>query len=240
MIGDNTYNAINAGAGNDYIVPGGGGDWHVRSGGGSDILFFAPGSDDIRILDFEDGQDKIELGGGLTWDDLKIWITPDNTEAHITVPDLPGNRLVIDNLTDATGSITAADFLFPTQTKISGKTGTEGDDLIVGTDLYDAIDGKGGDDYIVARGGGDWHVRGGAGADTFVFDQHSDDLRILDFEIGVDKVRLEGGITWDDFKIWITPDNTEVHITLPDHPGNRLILDNLTDATLITAEDFII
>ncbi|HET9640639.1 MAG TPA: M10 family metallopeptidase C-terminal domain-containing protein [Allosphingosinicella sp.] len=54
------------------------------------------------------------------------------------------------------------------------QTGTEGDDILVGTGLYDVLEGLGGDDRLYGRGGDD-DLDGGEG-DDFVAGEAGDDL----------------------------------------------------------------
>jgi RTX calcium-binding nonapeptide repeat (4 copies) len=67
--------------------------------------------------------------------------------------------------------------------------GTAGDDLIMGGMGRDFLDGAGGDDRIVDGRGFD-RLRGGAGADIFQFVQDGKQDKILDFQIGIDRIDL--------------------------------------------------
>ena len=88
----------------------------------------------------------------------------------------------------------------------AGENGTAANDWIIGTASGDAIHGGDGDDYIDAGAGGDWYVQGGTGADIFRFESHdsgpsNDGLKIFDWEDGVDKVHLAGGLTYADLVV---------------------------------------
>ena len=70
--------------------------------------------------------------------------------------------------------------------------GGQGDDDVVGGEGNDKLSGSAGDDMIFG-GGGNNRMAGGDGADTFVFDADSTGKdKILDFEVGVDDIRLNG------------------------------------------------
>ena len=59
------------GLGND-TADGGLGNDLIFLGSGSDVVVLAPGNGSDILLDFKDGTDKIQLDGGLTFDDLEI------------------------------------------------------------------------------------------------------------------------------------------------------------------------
>ncbi len=97
-----------------------------------------------------------------------------------------------DTIIGGTGSLTAE--------------GNEGNDTLVGGIGDDTLDGGSGndtlrgdpsgsflsgDDRLIAGSGNDV-LEGGGGADTFVFSRETGDNRILDFELDVDSVELQG------------------------------------------------
>ncbi len=63
LIGGNGDDTLNGGIGNDTI--------HL--GDGKDTVVLTPNSGFDRVLDFKNGEDKIQLDGGLTYSDLKIF-----------------------------------------------------------------------------------------------------------------------------------------------------------------------
>ncbi|MBT9314082.1 beta strand repeat-containing protein [Leptothoe spongobia] len=71
---------LSGGAGNDLLVGGKGNDLLdgglgndvIHLGQGSDIVVLAPGNGFDILTDYRDGQDKIQLEGGLTFEDLDI------------------------------------------------------------------------------------------------------------------------------------------------------------------------
>lgn len=84
--------------------------------------------------------------------------------------------------------------------------GTEGRDYIMGGGGSDVIFAGGGADVIDAGSGLDFRVYGGGGADLFVFDEDSDRIRVLNFELGQDKILLGEGVDFADLVIhdWST------------------------------------
>ncbi|WP_163665352.1 cadherin domain-containing protein [Adonisia turfae] len=71
LYGGKGQDRLEGGAGNDLLVGGLGNDILV-GGAGNDIVVLAPGSGSDTLIDFQNGQDKIQLEGGLTFDDLDI------------------------------------------------------------------------------------------------------------------------------------------------------------------------
>lgn len=91
---------------------------------------------------------------------------------------------------------------------IYGSAGVANDTLkgSARNDYIDAGDGRdkilagNGDDYIIAGAGQDNFVQGGQGADIFEFTKSSGDIKIADFEFGVDRIALGDGLMLSDFK----------------------------------------
>ena len=105
-------------------------------------------------------------------------------------------------------------------------TGGNGDDRIIGTNQNDVLRGRGGKDLlrggsgadtlyggsgndklnggtgndVIDGGAGNDILMGAAGADTFVLRNNGID-KIRGFELGVDKIGLAGGISFEDIKI---------------------------------------
>ena len=106
-------------AGNDLIYGGLGNDV-IDGGSGNDVIFLGRGEDTViiapdngldRIADFKIGEDKIQLAGGLTYDDLTIVSREHNGSHHTIIKNsATGERLVkLKNVNSET--ISADDFV---------------------------------------------------------------------------------------------------------------------------------
>ena len=214
---------INGGNGNDFIIAGYGNDWFVRGGLGADIFQFGIGDGDVKIVDFEEGVDKIYLAGSLSATDLAVSTQTYKGISTVVLKTGTGDRLMLHDKMefDLEGDI--ASFTKPISTNpvssdpvpnsteydniITGTannevlSGTEQDDWISGQSGNDKINGGDGDDYIIAGSGNDWFVRGGNGSDIFQFGIGDGDLKIYDFEDGVDLINLTGGLTFNDLAL---------------------------------------
>jgi VCBS repeat-containing protein len=74
--------------------------------------------------------------------------------------------------------------------------GGAGRDRLFGEDGNDRLQGGEGDDWIVGGFGNDT-LAGGSGRDTFVFSRKDGWDTILDFQLGSDRIQLDGGLTAD-------------------------------------------
>ena len=125
-------------------------------------------------------------------------------------------------------------------------TGDDGNNTLTGTDAAERIDGKGGtdviqggggDDYIIAGTGNDWSVRGGAGADTFYYEAGHAYTMVQDFEDGIDRIEIGGGLGYDDLRIYRNATWSQVQIYTSDSNADILLLKNI-DVNAITEDDF--
>ena len=96
---------INGKAGDDFIIAGPGNDWFVRGGTGSDIFQYSPGDGDLKIFDWEDGQDKILLTGGLSFEEFSVVYRASTT--ILNAPD--GGRIMLRGVLPE--QIDAGDFM---------------------------------------------------------------------------------------------------------------------------------
>ena len=110
------------GTAGDDIILGGTGDDYLMGDDGADTFVYAPGDGDDWILDFTDGEDKIDLTavtGVTSFNDLTI--TTDSDDAVIDLSAHGGGTISIEgfNVTD----LDAADFTFyeaPTEDGVDG------------------------------------------------------------------------------------------------------------------------
>ncbi len=111
--------------------------------------------------------------------------------------------------------------------------GTSGPDTLVGTAGNDGLYGFEGDDTLDGGLEKDWYS-GGEGRDTFVLELVGGQDTISDFEDGLDKIGLKGGLNFSE--LGIVQEGTHTHIQ---SNGKTLgILSNI-DSGLTNSEDFI-
>ncbi|KMK68604.1 VWD domain-containing protein [Puniceibacterium sp. IMCC21224] len=199
LLGGSEDDNISGGAGNDSVEGGPGRD-NIGGGPGNDTLLGQSGSDTIGGGAGDDsvagGGDDDVVAGGDGNDFLRGGEGDDTIGASFgqdTILGEGGN----DSLGGGTG-----------QDSIDGGSGSdaigggEGDDTVDGGDGDDFLAGGGRDDLILGRGGedrlnggaGNDTMNGGAGADLFIFNELTGgevDL-VLDFEDGLDQIRLTG------------------------------------------------
>lgn len=121
-------------------------------------------------------------------------------------------------------------------------------DTLIGGAGDDTLISKGGNDFLLGNGGndllnggkGDDTTVGGQGADTFVLQKGPDVDRIMDFEDGIDKLRLAGGLNFSQVRR-VRGRGDEVGNTLIQQRGTSDVLAILVGVprNLITAADFV-
>ena len=108
MRGDDGNDILRGGGGMDTLLDGSGAD-RLSGGLGSDVFVFGIDGDVDRVLDFEDGLDRVELSG-LSFAALSI---QDMANGNVRI-DYAGDRLIMrdaDGTLDA-ADLTASDFIF--------------------------------------------------------------------------------------------------------------------------------
>ncbi|MEX5282167.1 MAG: hypothetical protein NW700_11475 [Nitrospiraceae bacterium] len=169
-------------AGNDVLTGGAGNDT-LRGGTGDDRYIFnlGDGVDTIEDMAVSGEGNRIQFGAGIALADLTL-VQGQNTltiqvgtggdAIHLTNFDPTGvnGSLVVETLVFADNSeVSLASLLTPTI------TGTEGDDVLYGTNDAEIIDALGGNDYAEGRGGND-QVIGGDGHDQLFGNSGNDTL----------------------------------------------------------------
>ena len=135
---------------------------------------------DLAILDVDGGSVKQSLAGEdaslFEIRDNALWLKAGAKLDFETNPTL-NVTIRIDDLTIGTGFEASKSLTVTIRDMLERVSGTSGNDVLVGGQTSDHLDGKGGNDTIIGRGGDDTLVggtgvdtlTGGAGADTFVF-----------------------------------------------------------------------
>ena len=118
--------------------------------------------------------------------------------------------------------------------------GTEAADFLVGTEDGDIILGLGGGDFLYGLNGNDVldggigndRLNGGGGADEYVFAPGTGRDTVVGFEDGLDKILLDGGLTFAD----VTIGSSSIYLTVTAGADEMRIV-NFTGISL-TADDF--
>ena len=107
--------------------------------------------------------------------------------------------------------------------------GTDGADLIFGSNEDDTLAGGDGDDIIMSFAGND-QVQGDAGDDTFVFTSTTVEVDILDYEAGIDQILLQDNMSVAEVnEIDIGADGVIDAMELVLSNGGRVVLAGQTD-----------
>jgi Ca2+-binding RTX toxin-like protein len=175
-------------SGNDLLEGGAGADW-LEGGKGSDTYRFALGDDqDVIDESFDDGEDVVELGAGITPADIKVRWTLQGDMA-ISLPD--GGNLTVRgqaNLSSATTGIEQVRFAdgavwHRADLVTLALEATDGEDRIIGSLVGDVLEGGAGNDDIEGMNGYDTYRFGvGDGQDTI-----TDNDGRIQFKAGIDQ-----------------------------------------------------
>jgi Ca2+-binding RTX toxin-like protein len=185
IIGTSGVDHINGTSSNDVIRAGAGDDF-VYGNAGNDTLFGDAGND---TLNGGIGDDTLFGGAGA---DTLIGGDGIDTVSYSTAT----SGVIVDLLTGASNGDSIGD----TYVGIEKFVGTNFSDILIGSNGSDNLNGGGGDDWLDGNAGNDVlagglgidHLVGGAGADQFVIAKGQGKDTIADFQVGVDKVVLQG------------------------------------------------
>ena len=217
LVGNALNNVLGAGAGNDTLAGGGGND--VMSGGlGVDVVTYAAASAGIVVnLGLTSAQ---AIGGGQGSDTL-LYI--ENVVGSGYSDRLIGNA-VNNLLTGGNGN--------------DRLDGMNGNDSLAGDAGADSLLGGAGNDLLYGGTGND-ALAGGAGADLFVFAVNNGADRIVDWQDGIDRIRILSGSwqgtrydSFDDLSIRQTTAGAEVSFG-----GTTITLSGI-QAGVLNAADF--
>ncbi|MDV3348309.1 cadherin domain-containing protein [Leptothoe sp. LEGE 181152] len=197
--GDGGNDNLSGGEGNDLLLGGSGNDLLdgglgndvIHLGKGSDIVLLAPGNGFDVLTDFKDGQDKIQLEGGLTFEDLDIR-KHGRFSSEIRI-DKPGDPNDGERLAKLVGirpnKLTEDDFIFDDGGSNSAPTITSSATASVAENQTSAIDVETSDDNDSEGSGLTYSLSGGADQSLFSIDANSGVVTFTnapDFEAPVD------------------------------------------------------
>ncbi|ERT04640.1 hemolysin-type calcium-binding repeat family protein [Lyngbya aestuarii BL J] len=216
------------------IITGENGDDVIYGNTGNDTLEGAQGNDSLYS-----GQDNDLAKGGVGNDLVFGDIGDDIVEGNEGNDTLHGNQGV-DTISGNDGD----DLIYGGQGS-DLLDGNNGSDTLFGDNGDDTLDGGFGDDTLIGGNGDDWLVgasgndtlTGGEGRDRFYISTNFDRNLITDFDDGLDKIALTGGLTFDQLEI--TSDNGSTLIKLADTQTELATLLGV-DSNAITSDDFLI
>ena len=218
--GNPTANALQGGAGNDWLDGMSGND--VLTGGlGNDTLLGGDGND---LLDGGRGADRMEGGTGndLYLVDHRLDQVTELAESGIDSVSARASHALADNVENLylTGSVTLrSGGFFSRKTATidlnSDGTGNASDNLLRGNRGHNELSGMGGNDTLLGGAGADVlqggagadRLVGGAGADVFAFAAGDGGASLAaadmlyDFEDGIDRIALAGGLDFAGLSI---------------------------------------
>jgi uncharacterized repeat protein (TIGR01451 family) len=194
LFGDEADDTISGGQGNDKIYGGKNNDF-VHGDLGNDLIYGGDGSD--------------ELCGG---------------EGNDTISgDRADNRAVSVGANDQQDCINGGDgddLLYGNEGQ-DNINGDAGNDTLYGGKDSDILNGGAGDDWLFGGAGEDTLI-GGLGSDRFVLGADGGIDTVINFEVGVDKFVLTGGLSFQQLQFSATPDGTLLRVA-----GTGQVLANL-------------
>lgn len=239
LYGGNGNDSLNGSVGNDYLYGENGND-NLIGGAGNDYFFGGVGDD---ALDGGDGIDSLTESSNVnfTLTNTQLFGLGNDTLTSIERVTLTGG--ISDNILDASAFSLGNIYLY-------GGTGNDtinggaGNDYLYGQDGSDRLIGGAGNDYLYGGNGDDLlnggagndYLYGQAGADIFVLASGNGTDTIYNFQDGIDKLGLFGGLTYGALTISASGNNTSIRIT-----STNQVLATLTaiNPSLIGENDFI-
>ncbi|CUH82620.1 calcium-binding protein [Tropicibacter naphthalenivorans] len=252
LMGHDGNDVLTSGNFND-ILNGGTGHDTLSAGRGEDLLDGGAGDDVLMGLGGND-----TLNGGSGNDTIKGGREDDLINAGAGDDSVVGQRNR-DTIDGGTGNDTikgggGGDALFGDSGHDFLKGGTKADlieggadnDTLAGNRHDDTLDGGagadllngGGDNDSLIGGSGDDTIKGGDGADVFVFASGHDRDQIEDFEIGIDTLQLDSGLTGGQSAAQIAAGAQVIAdgLLLDFGGGDEILLAGLTSASGLSAD----
>ncbi|WP_245876225.1 calcium-binding protein, partial [Tychonema bourrellyi] len=193
LFGDESDDTISGGKSNDSLFGGKGNDF-IHGDQDDDLIYGGDGSD---VLCGDDGNDTIY---GDRADDKGVSVG--STEQQDCINGGAGNDLIYGN---------------EGEDELNGEAGN---DTLYGGKDNDILFGGEGDD-ILFGGSGDNTLSGGVGSDQFILGANGLNT-ILNFEVGIDKLVLTGGLTFQQLQFTSTQNGTLLRVV-----GTGQVLANL-------------
>lgn len=241
---DNIYggmgnDTLHGNTGNDYIDASFGNDL-VHGGKQNDTLLGFDGNDTLFGDNDDDwlwgGNQDDFLNGNRGDDTLFGWDGNDTLHGGKENDFLYGQEgddfLFGDNDNDVLCGGNGKDFLNGNRgddTLFSG----EGNDILHGGKENDILNGGNGDDVLWGDLGNDTLI-GGAGRDILVFREGDGVNLVVDFEVGIDRIGLAEGLTFEQLSITEGTGVTNISVG-----GELLVILNNVEATMITQSDIV-
>ncbi|MEM8791257.1 MAG: CHRD domain-containing protein [Pseudomonadota bacterium] len=215
ILGNNEFNILDGGAGNDAIHSFGGQDI-IIGGSGTDTALFSAGAGVELDLD-EDGNGVATVNA------------PDGA----TLDQVFGFENI--NGSNNAGSPNGGDDVLSGNSGVNVLNGQAGNDVLDGEGGNDELIGGLGNDILIG-GEGDDVLTGGAGEDVFAFEPGDGTDTIVDFEVGVDRIKI--GDFEPDFSLasQATQDGADVVISFGSDSTARLSNTNLGQ---LSEDDFV-
>ncbi|MCT7982460.1 DUF4347 domain-containing protein [Laspinema sp. A4] len=240
LISGTGNDTLHGNTGNDYIDASFGNDL-VYGGKENDTLLGFDGNDTLFGDNDNDwlwgGNEEDFLNGNRGEDSLFGWDGNDTLHGGKENDFLYGQEgddfLFGDNDNDVLCGGNGNDFL---NGNIGDDTlfGGEGNETLHGGKENDILNGGNGNDVLWGDLGNDTLI-GGGGADIFVFREGDGVNLVVDFEVGIDRIGLAEGLTFEQLSI--TQGTGVTHITV----GSELLVSlNNVEASMITPADMVI
>jgi len=240
------------------LFAGGRGNDRMNGGAGDDQYTFAVGDGIDTIEDLaKTGQgNSVVFGSGITSTDLTLgWQAPPfgiGANKLLVRVGTSGDALLLDSFdrSDVLGTHAVDSYQFSDGTALTYSqlvargfdlTGTEGNDVIAGTNITDRLKGlagqdtlQGGDGNDVLDGGmGNDLLNGGRGDDTYLLGRGSGQDRLIDVGGTQDAIQYAADVTPAD--VQVTKNGKDVVLTIGD-TGDAVILSQFLTATVLQVD----
>jgi len=199
-------------------------DYHITSTADAEVMLVAPDRGRDKWANYQDNFDKLELGGGLSFDDLKItydsvykytWLTNKND----------GNEKMVGLKHVQPSDINQNDFVGSSGSSSSSNTSSGSSDTSSGSSTPSSDEGETptGELILGDPNKNDYHITSTADAEVMLVAPDRGRDKWANYQDNVDKLVLGGGLSFDDLKI--THDNVYNYTWLTNkNDGNEKML----------------